>query len=91
MGTLVYSLGSNEVVFLFARLLVGIGDAAIWVNLVLILSQWFKVREFIGLLGIAGMAGSLGFLLATVPFSAWITVSGWRAPFFYNRSYVNSH
>ncbi|MDR7235803.1 MFS transporter [Neobacillus drentensis] len=82
VGTLVYSLASNEVVFLFARLLVGIGDAAIWVNLVLILSQWFKVREFIGLLGIAGMAGSLGFLLATVPFSAWITVSGWRAPFF---------
>ena len=82
VGTLVYSLASNEAVFLFARLLVGIGDAAIWVNLVLILSQWFKVREFIGLLGIAGMAGSLGFLLATVPFSAWITVSGWRAPFF---------
>ncbi|WP_066253791.1 MFS transporter [Neobacillus drentensis] len=82
IGTLFYSLASNEVVFLFARLLVGIGDAAIWVNLVLILSQWFKVREFIGLLGIAGMAGSLGFLLATVPFSAWITVSGWRVPFF---------
>jgi sugar phosphate permease len=82
IGTLVYSLASNEVVFLLARLLVGMGDATIWVNLVLILSQWFKVREFIGLLGIAGMCGSLGFLLATVPFSAWITVSGWRAPFF---------
>jgi sugar phosphate permease len=82
VGTLIYSLASNEVVFLFSRLLVGIGDAAIWVNLVLILSQWFKVREFVGLLGIAGMAGSCGFLLATVPFSAWITLSGWRAPFF---------
>jgi sugar phosphate permease len=82
VGTLIYSLASNEVVFLFSRLLVGIGDAAIWVNLVLILSQWFKVREFVGLLGIAGMAGSFGFLLATVPFSAWITHSGWRAPFF---------
>ncbi|MEH7074920.1 MFS transporter [Neobacillus drentensis] len=82
LGTLMYSLATNEVVFLFARLLVGIGDAAIWVNLVLILSQWFKVREFVGLLGIAGMAGSLGFLLATVPFSAWISHSGWRPPFF---------
>ncbi|WP_144549729.1 nitrate/nitrite transporter [Bacillus sp. X1(2014)] len=82
IGTLIYSTASHEVVFLLARLLVGMGDAAIWVNLVLILSQWFKVREFVGLLGIAGMAGSFGFLLATVPLSAWITISGWRTPFF---------
>jgi sugar phosphate permease len=82
IGTLIYSLATNELVLLFARLLVGTGDSAIWVNLVLILSQWFKVREFVGLLGIAGMAGSFGFLLATVPFSAWITRSGWRPPFF---------
>ncbi|MEH7309293.1 MFS transporter [Neobacillus drentensis] len=82
LGTLIYSLASNEVVFLFARLLVGMGDSAIWVNLVLILSQWFKVKEFVGLLGVAGMAGSFGFLLATVPLSTWITISGWRAPFF---------
>jgi sugar phosphate permease len=82
LGTLIYSFATNEVVFLLARLLVGTGDAAIWVNLVLILSQWFKVREFVGLLGVAGMSGSFGFLLATVPFSLWITAAGWRTPFF---------
>ncbi|MBS4196196.1 MFS transporter [Lederbergia citri] len=82
VGTLVYSLAPNEFVLLLARLMVGIGDATIWVNLVLILSQWFKVKEFIGLLGIAGMAGSLGVLMATVPFSAWINLTGWRSAFF---------
>ncbi|MDQ0200518.1 MFS transporter [Neobacillus ginsengisoli] len=82
LGTLVYSLAPNEFGLLLARLLVGMGDATIWVNLVLILSQWFKVKEFVGLLGLAGMAGSLGSLMATVPFSAWIALSGWRAPFF---------
>jgi MFS family permease len=81
IGTVIYSLAPNEVVLLVARLLVGMGDATIWVNLVLILSQWFKVNEFIGLLGLAGMSGSLGFLMATVPFSAWISLSGWRQPF----------
>ncbi|WML41300.1 MFS transporter [Neobacillus sp. OS1-2] len=81
LGTLIYSLAPNEFVLLVARFLVGTGDAAIWVNLVIILSQWFKVREFVGLLGFAGVAGSLGFLLATVPFSAWIAHFGWRAPF----------
>lgn len=82
VGTVIYSLAPNEFFLLLARLLVGTGDATIWVNLVIILSQWFKVREFMGLLGMAGMSGSLGFLLATVPFSAWISLSGWREPFF---------
>lgn len=81
-GTLIYSMAPNEYVLLTARLLVGIGDATIWVNLVLILSQWFKVKEFVGLIGIAGMTGSLGFLMATVPFSKWIDLFGWREPFF---------
>ncbi|MFK9091826.1 nitrate/nitrite transporter [Bacillus salipaludis] len=82
VGTLIYSVAPNEMVLLLARLLVGAGDAAIWVNLVIILSKWFKVREFVGLLGFAGVAGSFGFLLATVPFSAWIAHTGWRPPFF---------
>ncbi|MBT2658775.1 MFS transporter [Bacillus sp. ISL-18] len=82
IGTLIYSLAPNAFFLLLGRLLAGLGDATIWVNLVLILSQWFKVREFVGLLGLAGMAGSFGFLLATVPFSAWISLSGWRTPFF---------
>lgn len=82
IGTLIYSFAPNEIVLFCARLLVGIGDATIWVNLVLILSQWFKVKEFVGLLGIAGMTGSFGFLLATLPFSKWIELVGWREPFF---------
>ncbi|WP_223587686.1 MFS transporter [Neobacillus bataviensis] len=82
LGTVLYSLATNEYMLLIARLMAGMGDATIWVNLVLIMSQWFKVREFVGLLGFAGMGGSLGFLMATVPFSAWITLSGWRTPFF---------
>jgi sugar phosphate permease len=81
LGTVVYSTASNEYILFISRLMVGMGDAAIWVNLVLILSQWFKVGEFIKLLGFAGMAGSLGSLLATVPLSAWISTSGWRIPF----------
>ncbi|WNS75381.1 MFS transporter [Bacillus sp. DTU_2020_1000418_1_SI_GHA_SEK_038] len=81
-GTLIYSLAEHANVLLLARLLVGIGDATIWVNLVLILSLWFKGNEFVVLIGVAGMVGSLGFLMATVPFSEWITLWGWRKPFF---------
>ncbi|MEH7110072.1 MFS transporter [Bacillus sp. JJ1764] len=81
LGVLIFSVASNEFLLILARLLAGIGDATIWINLVLILSQWFRVNEFVKLLGFAGMTGGLGFLTATVPFSAWIAVSGWRTPF----------
>ncbi|WP_431028968.1 MFS transporter [Lysinibacillus sp. LZ02] len=82
IGTLIYSMGTHEFVLFFARILTGIGDATIWVNMVLILSQWFSAKEFVRLIGVAGMTGSLGFLLATVPFSAWIDLLGWRGAFF---------
>lgn len=82
LGTVIYSLGTHEFVLFVARILTGIGDATIWVSMVLILAQWFHKTEFVRLIGVAGMTGSLGFLLATVPFSAWILILGWRATFF---------
>lgn len=81
LGTVIYSLAAHESVLFAARLLMGTGDAAIWVNLVLILSQWFQARAFIRLIGLAGVSGSLGFLAATAPYSGWIAASGWREPF----------
>ena len=82
LGTIIYSLGTHEIVLFLARILIGVGDATIWVNMMLILGHWFSTREFVRLVGFAGMTGSLGFLLATVPFSAWILLLGWRGAFF---------
>ncbi|MGA3598815.1 MFS transporter [Lysinibacillus agricola] len=82
LGTIIYSLGTHEFVLFFARILTGVGDATIWVNMVLILAQWFHTKEFVRLIGLAGMTGSLGFLLATVPYSTWILLFGWRVTFF---------
>ena len=81
IGTIIYSLGTHEFVLFFARMLIGLGDATIWVNLVLVLSHWFYAKEFVQLIGLAGMVGSLGFLLATVPFSTLIDFVGWRNAF----------
>ncbi len=81
VGTVIYSLGTHEAVLFLGRALTGIGDATIWVNMVLILSHWFHRREFVRLIGFAGMTGSLGFLLATVPFAFWIFLLGWRYAF----------
>ncbi|MGA4519105.1 MFS transporter [Solibacillus silvestris] len=82
VGTVLYSIGTHESVLFLSRIFTGIGDATIWVNMMLILGQWFYKKEFVRLVGFAGMTGSLGFLLATVPFSAWIGILGWRGAFF---------
>lgn len=82
LGTMLYSLGTHEYLLFFARILTGTGDATIWVNMVLILSHWFNAREFTRLIGVAAMTGSLGFLVATVPFALWIDFLGWRGAFF---------
>lgn len=82
IGTIIYSLGTHEYILFFARILTGIGDATIWVNMVLILSQWFTAKEFSRFIGFAAMTGSLGFLVATVPFAAYIDFLGWRPAFF---------
>lgn len=81
LGSLIYSLAPNEYVMIFSRFLVGTGDATIFVNLVLILNQWFKANEFVRLIGLISLVAGLGSLAATVPFSIWISFSGWRTTF----------
>ncbi|PGK51286.1 MFS transporter [Priestia megaterium] len=81
VGSVIFSVAPNEYVLLSSRLLVGIGDATIFVNLVLILSQWFKGNEFVKLMGMIGLVASLGSLSATVPLSLWISHIGWNTPF----------
>jgi nitrate/nitrite transporter NarK len=80
-GTLVFSHAGSFPWLLVGRAVVGMGDALIWVNIVLILGKWFKAREFASTLGLVGTAGNLGALLATIPFAAWVAVSGWHLPF----------
>lgn len=81
LGTILYSTATNEYILMLGRFVVGAGDAAIFINVVLILTEWFMGREFIKLLGFVSLSGSIGSLMATVPFSIWIHASGWRTQF----------
>lgn len=81
VGALIFGSAHNFTGLLAGRALVGLGDALIWVNIVLILSRWFSPARFGSMLGIVSTAGNLGGLLATVPLAAWVSASGWPAPF----------
>jgi MFS family permease len=82
VGTILYSVAPNAEFLMVSRLVVGIGDAMIWINIVLILGEWFRADEFASLLGWTGMSGSLGTIVTTIPLTYWIAAQGWRVPFF---------
>lgn len=81
IGSLLYSFAGNEYILIFSRFLVGVGDSTIFINFVLILSQWFKPNDFVKLIGIVSMFAGLGSLTATLPYSLWISYAGWNSLF----------
>ncbi|WP_245629524.1 MFS transporter [Alicyclobacillus sendaiensis] len=81
VGTLLTGLAAAPWMLEMARLLVGVGDATIFVNLVAILNEWFRAQEFVALLGVIGIAAGFGSLTATVPYALFIRAWGWRSLF----------
>ncbi len=81
IGTLVFSDAHSYAMLLTGRAVVGLGDALIWVNIVLILGKRFAPQVFGSLLGIVGTCGNIGAVLTTLPFAAWVAMSSWRIPF----------
>jgi len=81
LGTLLFSWSPSFFWIVTSRVVVGFGDALIWLNIVAVLGRWFGHRVFGRVLGLTSMSGSLGALAATVPLAFWIDQSGWRLPF----------
>jgi len=80
-GTVVFALSTNIALLFLARAMVGLGDALIWINLVLLFSQWFKPREYLATLGLVSTAGNTGTILTMIPVSIWLSHTNWRIPF----------
>lgn len=81
IGTLVFTAAPTFAWLLAGRAIVGLGDALIWVNIVLILGKWFGKGRFAAVLGLVTTAGNVGALITSIPLAAWIAVSGWHIPF----------
>ena len=88
MGLLIASLGAaifgwaQGLPALYAgRLLSSLGVSLIYINIVKIHAEWFRVREFATMTGLTVVAGSFGFLLATTPLAVVVNMYGWRVSF----------
>lgn len=81
LGALAFAGSGSYLAAIAARMLVGVGAAAVWVPGLRLVSEWFPARErgrATGLIGAGGGAGgTLGFVLVPLMAAAW----GWRAAY----------
>ncbi len=80
-GAILFGLSPTISVAIFARVLVGLGVAALFVPTMKILAEWFRVREFATMTGILMAVGGIGWLSAATPLALLTDWLGWRMAF----------
>ncbi|AUW93480.1 hypothetical protein BXT84_05575 [Sulfobacillus thermotolerans] len=81
LGTILFGTSTSFHAIIFSRVIVGIGDAMVWLNIVLVLGKWYDAGVCGRILGFVGMSGNLGAILSTFPLAWWIARDGYREPF----------
>ncbi len=74
---------SGSLPWLYAgRFLSSVGVGLLFVNLVKIMAEWFRLREFGSMSGLAVLVGNAGSLLAATPLAFVVDALDWRAAFY---------
>ncbi|SDF02387.1 MFS transporter [Sporolituus thermophilus] len=73
---------SGSIAGLYAgRFFASLGVSLIYVSIVKIHAEWFRLREFGTMTGLIVVAGSAGFLLSATPLAYVVDAFGWRTAF----------
>jgi MFS family permease len=88
LGGLVLAAGQLLLAFapalpfaVLARILVGAGDAVMFVAVLGLLPRWFAARRVPLVTQLTGILGQIGQILSAVPFLALLNASGWTTAF----------
>jgi sugar phosphate permease len=80
LGTLAFSLAPNFELATVGRIMLGLGDSVVFVNVLRLQAEWFRPREYATLAGLTACSAGLGGLGATAPLAWLVEAFGWRAP-----------
>jgi sugar phosphate permease len=80
-GAVLFGLSPNVSLAIFARILVGLGVAVIFIPTMKIFAEWFFAREFAMMTAILMVVGGLGWLSASTPLALLTLWVGWRMAF----------
>lgn len=81
VGQLVMTFAPNVGIALAARVLIGSGDAAIFVSALRLVATWFDRRRVPLLSQLTGIAGQLGQIITAIPFTFVLHRWGWTWAF----------
>ncbi|AGZ44898.1 putative glucarate transporter [Actinoplanes friuliensis DSM 7358] len=87
-GALIMAAGQTLMAFsdgitgaVFARVLVGAGDAMTFISVLRLVPQWFPSRRVPVVTQLTGLVGQLGQVLSAVPLAALLAGPGWTTAF----------
>jgi MFS family permease len=80
-GEVCFGLAHSYPLALFARGVLGLGDAMTWVSVLRVVASNFPARTYPLVVALSSMLGGAGNLVATVPLTALLASSGWTATF----------
>jgi MFS family permease len=87
-GALIMAAGQALMAFsdgvtgaVFARVLVGAGDAMTFISVLRLVPQWFPARRVPVVTQLTGLVGQLGQVLSAVPLAALLAGAGWTTAF----------
>ncbi|MEN0129185.1 MAG: MFS transporter [Brevundimonas sp.] len=81
LGQLVLALADSVPTALVARVLIGAGDAGLFISAIRLVTEWFPVRRVPVMVQVTGLIGQSGQLASAIPV-AWLLHSrGWVATF----------
>lgn len=81
LGTLMFSLAQNIQTLTWARLLIGIGTAGVFVPAIKYFSVNFRPDYFARIISLLGSIACFGPILATFPLALLVEATNWRFPF----------
>jgi MFS family permease len=81
VGQLVFALAPSYGTALFARTLLGCGDAMTFISVLRFASARFSARRYPTLVALTGMMGTVGNVLATLPLAILLQRVGWTDSF----------
>ena len=80
-GQLILAVATFMPVAIAARVLVGAGDAMMFISVLAVVSAWFPPRRVPLMTQMTGLVGQLGQVLSAVPFAALLYGAGWTPAF----------
>lgn len=81
LGSLLFGFSPNMEIAVLSRIVVGLGVSMVFIALMKLNSQWFRVREFAFVTGLVILMGGVGALTAATPLALMTTWLGWRMSF----------